>query len=214
MIPPRRARLDVIKVMEATPKAKINTKTNCHVSPTTLVRGARRDRRSAIACSGWWSAPLPCKAITIAPAMKPMISAERGGRVICRLLSILAGRCKRIVRLHYQIAQKLVRRIDRCATQNESFLTGIFLNEIESELVILKEMRAKFRHCHAFGLGSFDQTRAGRVVEGNFDSMLMAKFIRKGAHTLVEGGFFLFMPFRHQTIKHPFRLLHEFLRNA
>ena len=113
--PPSRARRASLRSCRPRPSAKINTKTYCHASPTTLSRGpiATGDRQSPVPAS--WSSTAPhANAITIPPAMKPMISAERGGRVIYRLLSILVGRCKRIVRLHHQIAQKLVRRIDRC----------------------------------------------------------------------------------------------------
>ena len=139
------------------------------------------------------------------------MSAERSVRFICGLLSILFRRCKRIVRLHHQIAQKLVRSIDCAAAQDERFLSGVFPNEIESELAILKEVRAKFRHRHALGLRPLNQARESSVVELNFECVLISKLIRKGSRALLQSGFFLFVPFRHETIEHPFGLSDEFL---
>src|SRR5207248_7838829 len=45
-----------------------------------------------------------------------------------------------IVRLHHQFAQKFIRGIDSLSIKHKLFSTGVFLNQIQSKLVVLKQM--------------------------------------------------------------------------
>src|SRR4051812_6156694 len=98
-----------------------------------------------------------CAAITMAPMSTPRSSAATNERFISKLLSIFSRGRKGIVRSHYQVAQELIRGIHRFPVQKKAALTGIFLNQAQSELVIFEEVRAEFRHRHSFGLGTLDQ---------------------------------------------------------
>src|SRR5688572_29702409 len=122
--------------------------------------------------------------MTTAPTMSPMISAVTNERFICKLLSIFLSRRKRIVRLHHQIAQEFVGRVDRGRPQDKTILPAVFADQAQPELVVLEEVSTKLRHGHALGLRSFRQALQGGVVEGKSEPVFARKIFRKGPRAL------------------------------
>src|ERR1700674_671322 len=208
---PRRLEANVI---QATPPAKTNTMAYCALSQIKRLALPSRERTSVMASSGRRSQPLTCKPITIPPTIRPIISAVRTDRFISGLLSILFRRCKRIVRPDHEVAQELIRRIDRRAVEDEIFLASVFLNQAEPKLVVLEKMRAKIRHRHAFRLRPLNQARARGFVEGNFGAVFFSEFFREDERALLQRGFFLLVPFGHETVEHALGLPDQFRRDA
>ena len=83
----------------------------------------------------------------IALTSRPTASAATEERFTGELLSIFLRRRKRIVRAHDQFAEELVRCVHRLAVEHELSLAAVFLNEAETELVVLEELVADGASC-------------------------------------------------------------------
>src|SRR5437763_15882130 len=109
--------------------------------------------RSSNCTSAW----LKCNARTPMTTTIPMIKVAKSGRFMKKESGFRARHC-RIIRLHHQLAQASVRRIDRFRAKDELGPAGVLLHQAQSKLVILEKMGAEIVHVHSLGLGAFHQT--------------------------------------------------------
>ena len=81
--------------------------------------------------------------------------------------------------MNNEITQELIRRVDCLAIKDETFPARILLDEAQSELVILEQMRAQIGHRHSFGVRPLDQARDRIRGEDNFQTMCFFEFRRE-----------------------------------
>src|SRR5215217_2557798 len=143
------------------------------------------------------SNPLVRAIMMMTLTIAPRISATSDERFTGKLLAILLGRAKRIVRTHHPVAQEFIRRFDCFARQNETALPAVLLHEAEAELIVLEQVRAEFRHRHALSLRSFHQQLESSLIEADLEAVLAIELIRKRPRILDHGHFLLFAAFGH-----------------
>src|SRR5882724_1546458 len=101
-------------------------------------------------------------------------------------LSFLSD-CSRVVRLHHKFAQELVWSVDCLGVKNKLGSAGVLLNQIQSKLVILKQMSTQIPHVHRLSLCALNQTPDCGFIENDFHSVFAVEFLGK----LTRAGFFL-----------------------
>ena len=85
----------------------------------------------------------------------------------------------------------------------------VLFDETQSELEILKQMRAQVGHGHSLGLRAFNQATDGALVENKFQSMFFAKFLREFTRAGFEHLRLELVSFGHQLLENALWLLHE-----
>src|ERR1700736_5411941 len=196
-INPIRPRRALANVSQATPNEESAKNRYCHLWATASVAVLEDAINSPPFVSSRNSGALSCSALTTTKTKIPTINVARSDRFIDR--SGFCRRCNRVVRLHDQFAQKLVRRIHRCRSQHKSFLTRVLFDQAQSKLVILEQVLAKFVHAHAFGLSPFDQTSQRRFVKDNFQPVLGLEPVAKLARGRFQARTFRFFAFGHEA---------------
>jgi hypothetical protein len=112
--------------------------------------------------------------------------------------------------LNYEITQEFIRRVDRGAAEDKTVLAGVLLHQAQTELVILKQMRAKIGHLHPLCVSALDEAGNRVRLENNVEAVRLSKFFGELLCASFQSSFFLLVALRPETIEDFFRFIHQF----
>src|SRR5262249_17126872 len=82
-----------------------------------------------------------------------------------------------VIGFNHELAQELVRSVNRLGIKNKPGSARILFDEVQAELVILEQMRAQIAHGHSLRLRALDQSPNCRFIKNNFQPVLVAEFL-------------------------------------
>ena len=102
----------------------------------------------------------------------------------------------RIIRLHHKITQELIRIINRRLAKGKLGMAGVLLNQIETKLIILKEMGAPIKFSRNRGTYYYNEEGRFRVfllrAMHSFYKLVLSPVLHAGAGMM--GGACRFQP--------------------